>query len=273
MAGASFTEIDWYDTPLYYDIVFDEDTQLEGDFLLAVLERHGQAPATTRAAKRPGARAIQVLEPACGSGRLLSELNRRGAQVTGFDASAPMLEFARARLDEQGLDAELHEARLEDFRFRRRFDLVHCLVSTFKYLLDEHSARSHLECVAGSLRVGGIYVLGFHLTDYAATGRNRERWVARRGSTHVVCNIQGWPADRRRRLEAVRSRLVVQQDGRELRAETNWQFRTYDAAQFRRLLRSVPALEHVATYDFSYELEQRTFDDQQFDCVVILRRR
>ena len=46
------------------------------------------------------------------------------------------------------------------------------------------------------------------------------------------------------------------------------------ARQARELLRSVPTLEHVATYDMTYELDsKREFDDNQLDCVLILRRR
>jgi SAM-dependent methyltransferase len=259
---AAFQELDWYESPLYYDIVFEEDTELEGAFLEMALARYG------------GARGRRVLEPACGSGRLLAEMARRGYRVTGFDLSPEMLAFARERLASQGLRASLFEKRMESFALRGRYDLAHCLVSTFKYLLTEEDARGHLECVARALVPGGIYVLGVHLSDYEDPTRNRERWVAERDGTKVVCNIQGWPADRRTRTERVRSRLVVTEGGEERRMETNWTFRTYDARQLRALLRSVPDLEHVATYDFSYQLEgERLLDDAQLDCVLLLRKR
>lgn len=261
--ATGFVELDWYETPRYYDMVFAEDTELEAGFLEAMVEIHG----------RPRPR-LAVLEPACGSGRLVEALALRGHRVTGFDASTAMLDYARARIARRGLDARLVERRMEDFAFRSRFDLAHCLVSTFKYLLDEDAARAHLVCVARALRPGGLYVLGFHLTDYAATGRNRERWVAERAGARVVCNIQGWPADRARRRERVRSRLTVEEAGRVSRSETNWEFRTYDAAEVRRLLASVPALEHVATYDFTYSIDEpRELDDEQFDVVLVLRKR
>src|SRR5262245_23666194 len=152
--AARFETLDWYETQLYYDIVFEEDTRLEGEFLEAILGRYG---------RRGGNR---VLEPACGSGRLVEEMARRGYAVTGFDANPRMLEFARLRLEDSGLEARLLEGRLEDFRLPGRFDLAYCLVSTFKYLLDEDSAFSHLQCVARALKPGGLYVLGFHLTEY-----------------------------------------------------------------------------------------------------------
>jgi SAM-dependent methyltransferase len=259
---SAFQELDWYESPLYYDIIFEEDTDREGAFLEMALARYGFA------------KGKRVLEPACGSGRLLGEMARRGYDVTGFDLSPEMLEFAKERLDEQGFEADLFEKRMESFKLRGRFDLAHCLVSTFKYLLTEEDARGHLECVAKALVPGGIYVLGMHLSDYEDTHRSRERWVATRDETNVVCNIQGWPADRKARTERVRSRMVVKEHGVEKRMETNWTFRTYDARQLKSLLRSVPEFEHVATYDFCYELDgERTLSDAQLDCVLLLRKR
>ena len=72
----------------------------------------------------------------------------------------------------------------------------------------------------------------------------------------------------------MRSRLVVHERGVEKRTETEWSFRTYDAAQARRLLGSVPELELVAVYDFSYDLTAPVeLDDEGLDKVLILRRR
>lgn len=262
MPARRWTELDWYRTPRYYDIVFDAGTRGEADFLEAVAARHG----------RPRGR--RALEPACGSGRLVAELARRGWKVTGFDREPRMLDFARRRLARSRVSARLVQADLESFALRGPYDLAHCLVSTFKYLLDEGSARAHLERVAASLAPGGLYVLGFHLSDYSSRARVRERWVESRGGTKVTCNTQVWPPDRRTRLEEVRTRLVVNERGRELRSETRWRFRTYDARQVRALLGRVPALEHVATYDFTHDLDRpRELDDRQQDVVLVLRRR
>ena len=258
----TFDRIDWYDTPLYYDVVFDEDTRLEGAFLEAASELYGRSNGQ------------RVLEPACGSGRLLAEMASRGWRVTGFDSSKPMLAFARERLDGRGLNGTLFEARMQDFRVRGKFDLAHCLVSTFKYLLSEGDAQAHLQGVARALAPGGIYVVGLHLTQYGYEKRSRERWVGRRGDTLVTCNIQGWPADAATRSERVRSRLVVEEHGETRRHETEWTFRTYDASELKALIARVPELEHVATYDFSYDLAaERELDDSQLDTVLILRRR
>lgn len=248
----------WYETPRYYDIVFDPDTAEEADFLEATLRKHGRG------------RGNRVLEPACGTGRLVAELARRGYDVVGFDDSPSMLAYAKRRV--RHLSVQLLRARLEEFRVLGRFDLAYCLFGSFKYLLTDRDARRHLQIVARLLRRGGIYVLGLHLTDYADTSCTRERWVGERRGTRVVCNIQGWPADAMTRRERVRSRLVVEQNGIRKRIESEWEFRTYDLRQLRRLLRSAKELEHVGTYDF-HMTDEVEFRERLSDCILVLRRR
>ncbi|MDB6073781.1 MAG: Methyltransferase type 11 [Verrucomicrobiaceae bacterium] len=257
---------DWYDTPLYYDIIFDADTPKDGTFLEAAYETYSQG----RGSKR-------VLEPACGSGRLLSEMAWRGWKVAGFDLSQPMLDYADERLAQQGLKATLWQDRMESFAKTKpgTFDLAHCLVSTFKYLLTEAHAAAHLRLVAEALRPGGIYVLGIHLTDYARTSCEHERWVAERDKVHVVCNTRDWPADSKTRLEDVRNRLsITNKDGKKHVQETHWQFRTYSAKQMKALLRKAPAFELVACHDFTHDITAtRELDDSYPDVVMVLRKR
>lgn len=258
-------ERDWYDTPLYYDIIFDADTPKDGTFLEAAYQHYSLG----RGSKR-------VLEPACGSGRLLSEMAWRGWKTFGFDLSQPMLDYATDRLAQQNLKAKLWQDRMESFTLPKGppFDLAHCLVSTFKYLLTEAHAVAHLRLVAESLRPGGIYVLGIHLTDYSRTTCEHERWVAERDNVHVVCNTRDWPADKSTRLEDVRNRLRITSDGKSHTQETKWQFRTYSAAQMKALLRKVPAFELAACHDFTHNISNvRELDDSYPDVVMVLRRR
>ena len=257
-----YEPLNWYEQPLWYDIVFDVETSTEADFIEAVHERF-----VTSGGRR-------VLEPACGTGRLVAAMAKRGYRVTGFDNSEPAIRFARQRLASARLQARLMTAAMERFSVARRFDLAYCLVSTFKYLLTEEAARSHLQAMADALKPGGVYLLGFHLTDYTTQARSRERWIGRRDGVEVICNIQSWPPDRRRRLEQVRARLNVRHKGSERRFETHWAFRTYSAAQVQRLVGTVPQFEHVATFTFTYEIDRPIrFDGTWLDNVLILRRR
>ncbi|QDU35216.1 dTDP-3-amino-3,6-dideoxy-alpha-D-glucopyranose N,N-dimethyltransferase [Poriferisphaera corsica] len=284
--AGKYEPFDWYRTPLYYDMIFDEGTQDEADFIEAAAELYC-------ANRRRGASALKIMEPACGSSRLVIELAKRGHTCSGFDLEPGMIEYSKKLLKKRGLKADLSVQDMTSFKYPRtkKFDVAHCVVSTFKYLIKEADARKHLELVAESLRPGGIYILGLHLTPEDQTGKLRERWTAHRGGEHVTCNIQSWPPDYRKRTEAIRSRLIVTPlkgsspagtcDPRWKVAETketkyyesSWTFRTYNLKQLKSLIRSVPAFDHLATYDFNHDITYPIEFGSQLDNVLVLQKR
>lgn len=272
-----YVRTDWYDHPLYYDIVFAPDTAREVDFLLALWARHGRTTLPPR--HRPCA-----LELACGTGRTVLELARRDWRSRGFDLNPHMLVRARAAIASappriQKL-ATVRRARMEAFREPpASVDLAHCLLSTFKYLLTERDARACLRSVERALRPGGIFVLGLHLARPQRRTIDREIWHGQEGAISVRCVTETWPLDPRTRRERLRNRLDVVQPGPEgrptqLRLETRWQCRTYTADQLRTTLAAAaPALHVVACHDFHHRLDRvRAFDDAQEDLVLVLRK-
>src|SRR6266566_4652083 len=198
-----------YDYPHYYDIAFQAYTRREADFIEAACRKY--CPFDAR----------RILEPACGSGRLISELAARGYEVTGFDLSQPALSYLRRRLVRRRLHAETFEAEMSDFRLDRPVDAAYCTVNTFRHLLTEQAARRHLECIAGSLRPGGIYVLALHLlpldVDEEDAKRYAERWTERRAQTKVTVKLRVLRTDLRRRIEDLRVCLLVRRGSKELR--------------------------------------------------------
>jgi SAM-dependent methyltransferase len=257
-----YEPFDWYETPKYYDIVYDQDTEDEARFLLDVYDKHALPP--------PRRRRPRALEPACGTARLLRALKARGFSVEGFDISDGMIAAASARIGAKRVSKQ----SMQRFKARPGVDLAFNLVSSFKYVLHDKGAEGHLHCMADALRPGGLYVLGVHESDYDDNRRKRERWVAKRGGVHVVCNVQVWPPDRDTRREKVRSRLVVTQNGRKQGYESHWVFRTYDAAELEQLMASEPRFEHVETYGFEHRLDApHVLGGDRLDHVLVLRRR
>jgi len=268
---AQIVQTDWYRHPYYYDLVFDGDTPREADFLEAAYYRYG----------RTGRRgALRILEPACGTGRLMIELARRRHRVSGFDLCPEMVAYARERaareMPEVRRRLRVAPGRMQAFRHRGPYDMVHCLLSTFKYLLTEADALACLRRIAHCLAPGGLFILGIHLTDYARRTQLKEVWHGADREVKVLCETVTKPPDRTTRLEWLRNRLrVTRVDTRETQVlETNWQCRTYDASELRALLSGAPELEVVGCHDFGHEIDYtRALDDSQEDLVVVLRRR
>jgi SAM-dependent methyltransferase len=252
----------WYDYPQCYDIAVQAYTQHEADFIEAACRKYCPF------------RARRLLEPACGTGRLITELAARGYQVTGFDVSQPGLRYLRRRLARSRLYAEIFEAEMSDFRIGQRADAAYCVLNTFRYLLTEQAARGHLKCLARSLRPGGIYVLGLHLLPLGGGKEDSDCWTQRRCETKVTVTARLLRTDRRRRIEDLQLCLMARSGSKELRLQHAFQLRTYTARQFRRLLDSVPSLELCDVYDYRYDIAQPFApNNERAYSVFVLRRR
>jgi SAM-dependent methyltransferase len=146
-----------------YDLAFRWDIEDEVDWLL---ERLG-----------PDCRC--VLEPGCGSGRVLEPLARRGLEAVGIDRSPGMVELARAR----GADVVL--AEMTDFDLGRTFDGAVCPINTLAHLTPGELAR-HLERMGRHLRPGGRYFVQLQLGGEPHSSRwetdgVRVTWTAEHG--------------------------------------------------------------------------------------------
>lgn len=268
MSNTTIAKASWYDQPACYDLAFRSETPSEADFIEAAYCKYCAFPAR------------RLLEPACGTGRLIAELASRGHCMIGFDQNRAALTYLRRRLARRKLQAVVFSADMADFRLPEApemgpIDAAYNTFDSFRHLLDEQSARKHLEGVANCLRPGGIYVLGLHLLPPDAAEECIERWSARRGRAQVSVTLRVLDFDRRRRLERLRVSLLVRRANKKpLRLRDEFHLRLYTAAQFRRLLASVPQFELCDVYDFWYEIDRPLrLDNQISDTVFILRRR
>ena len=91
----------------------------------------------------------EVLEIACGTGRVLLPLARAGLSVTGMDISDGMLAIARRKLAAEPAEvsarASLVQGNMTDFDLGRRFNLVIIPFSAFQVLLTRADQRACLE--------------------------------------------------------------------------------------------------------------------------------
>ena len=134
-----------------YHRAFDWDIEDEVDWLVA----------------RLGPDCRSVLEPGCGSGRVLEALARRGLEAVGIDSSPAMVELARAWL---GGAAEVVLADMTDFDLGRVLDGAVCPINTLAHLSPEELGR-HLERMGRHLRPGGRYLLQLQLGGEAHTSK------------------------------------------------------------------------------------------------------
>ncbi len=214
-----------------YDILHAPGTRQDVRGLLEIARRFCP-PAASRGAT--------WLEPACGTGRHLRELARRGFRVAGFDLDAGMVRYARASLAPRDR-AHVFRAPMESFRRPGlRAAAAFNLINTIRHLDSDRAVLAHLARVASTLAPGGIYVVGISVSAYGLEGPTEDVWRARRAGTGVTQVVQYLPPDATRgpgaRRERVLSHLTIRRGRRERHMDAAYVLRTYSRAQWASLV-------------------------------------
>jgi cyclopropane fatty-acyl-phospholipid synthase-like methyltransferase len=127
----------------YESYLSDESTDAQVDLIWRLLELE------------PG---MEVLDLACGHGRIANRLAERGARVTGLDATTLFLERARADAAARGVDVEYVEGDMRDLPWVERFDRVISWFTSFGYFDDEGN-RQVLREAHGALKPDGALLI------------------------------------------------------------------------------------------------------------------
>lgn len=259
---------DIYDFPRYYDIVFTAGWQEE----LAFLE-HCFADHTDLQVRR-------VLEPACGTGRLIWRLAKLGYEVAGVDLNPHAVRYCNRRLQRHGCSpaaivADMTRFTLGDFaqigQPAEPFDAAFNLINSFRHLITEETALNHLQAMAAAIRPGGLYLLGLHLLPEAGAECEYEEWVESRGGVRVLIKLQSVEVDPASRHETITFLYDINHNGQKRQLQGELNFRTYSLSQFQSLIDSTRSWEIVETYDFHMDTPVPLMEDSE-DVVFVLRR-
>ncbi|MDA3626844.1 methyltransferase domain-containing protein [Saccharopolyspora sp. WRP15-2] len=103
----------------------------------------------------PGA---ELLDLACGHGRLANPLAALGCRVTGLDSAGTFLEHARADAAARGVEVDYRLGDMRELPWTDRFDAVINWFTAFGYFSDEGN-REVLAQVHRALRPGGRFAM------------------------------------------------------------------------------------------------------------------
>jgi SAM-dependent methyltransferase len=153
-----------------YDAAFDWDVA------------HEVAPI----ARLSGVARGRVLEPMCGSGRLLRGFARTGFATVGVDRSSELLAIARAKYLALGLTGDWLLADVTAFELGETCDLAVCPINSLAHLQDRGELIDHLACMAASLAPAASYWLQLDLKQPRQTGEAEDWEFEYEGETVVV---------------------------------------------------------------------------------------
>jgi SAM-dependent methyltransferase len=99
----------------------------------------------------------EVLDVACGSGRHIFELAKRGFDCTGRDYTPERIQVAEERAKREGLPVRLHQGDATGLNYEDEFDAVLALYILF-LLPNDDDVLKCLNLIHHALRPGGILV-------------------------------------------------------------------------------------------------------------------
>jgi len=129
----------------------------------------------------------EVLDLACGYGRIAIPLAQRGFRVTGLDLSETLLGQARAAAQEAGVDIAWQRSDMRHIPWTAAFDAVVNIFSSFGYFADEEENRRVLQGVAQALKPGGRFLIDLVNRDWRARQDLGRHWFEA-GETIVLAD-------------------------------------------------------------------------------------
>jgi SAM-dependent methyltransferase len=249
----------FYADPVVYDILHAPGTADEARVVQTLARRScGHA------------RALTLLEPACGTGRYLRALAKNGHRGIGFDLSGAMIDDARERAERAGLlkRLTLFTADMTDFadavpRGVGPADAAFNLINTIRHLHTDDAVRKHLAEVSRCLTPRGVYLVGLSVTDYDLEQPSEDVWVGARGPCRVMQTVNYVPPDRSAggpgdRTETVLSHLHIRTPGGEEHRDSRYTLRTYTLGEWTRLIDTSPMRIERVDDDAGEEIDPPT---------------
>jgi SAM-dependent methyltransferase len=141
--------------PFEFDEVFDDDYLYFYEPRLAEASDADAETIWRLLELEPG---MEVLDLACGHGRIANRLAARGARVTGLDATPLFLEHARRDAAARRVEVEYVEGDMRSLPWEGRFERVLSWFTSFGYFGDKDNRRVLREAHR-ALRPGGALLI------------------------------------------------------------------------------------------------------------------
>jgi len=113
-----------------------------------------------------------ILELACGTGRLIVPILEAGCSIEGLDLSGPMLNILEQKLKTKRLTTQLYQKNMADFKIDKKYQLIFIAVSSFFILNGQEEQINCLKCCRDHLVDGGRLIIDCLIDSYE---RNMQR--------------------------------------------------------------------------------------------------
>ncbi len=274
----------WYDRPEWFEIGFHNETKKEADFFEAAFKKYCSFPVK------------RLLEPACGSGRIVTEMAARGYDVTGFDLSEPSLEVFAPAAEKTPAEGDGAERRHDEIQTARQVRLGVLHVQQFPRAHNRNGGQQPFKVRGRRRAVGGPVLPGnascpaglrsdVHRTlDRPARQYSRDHHAAdcrlrfespHRTAAHQFARRGEFEKNGKASNGAPRNgkTLLSKRPAKMYRLRDEFDYRTDTAAQIKKLIASIGKWDRRRVRFLVRTDEPQELDDDQVDTLFVLQRR
>lgn len=141
-----------YFAEVYDSLMQDVDYKKRTAYLMKLFKKHGDKPAL-------------LLDAACGTGGFSSEFAKLGVEVIGVDMSEDMLDIAREKSIDNGLDVLFLCQKLEELDLYGTVDGAICCLDSLNHITDYKTLCKAMNKISLFLEEGKIFIFDVN-TEY-----------------------------------------------------------------------------------------------------------
>ena len=127
----------------------------------------------------PKQKNARILELCCGTGRLTIPIAKDGYNISGVDITSSMLEKAKLKASEAGLEIDFIQADIRTLNLRQKYDLIFIPFNSIHHLYQNEDLFQALNVVKNHLKEKGMFLLDCYNPNiqYIVESRNEENEI------------------------------------------------------------------------------------------------
>lgn len=128
----------------------------------------------------PKSKDTRILELCCGTGRLTLPIARDGYDISGVDYTSSMLDQARIKASEAGLEINFIEADIRTLNLQEKYDLIFIPFNSIHHLYKNEDLFKTFNVVKNHLKEGGLFLLDCFNPNiqYIVEGEKKQQEIA-----------------------------------------------------------------------------------------------